>query len=66
LFNYEVVFVYRYEERGEAFFGVNTELMDYELASIDEIDRGSKWGNFIIVQEGMYVWNEEEMDYFRP
>ena len=64
-FQYGVVFIYRYNETDGALFGVNIELPQYDLASIDEIEYGTRWGNFIIVEEGFYVWNQKHMDYIR-
>lgn len=61
-----LVYVYKYENEGEL-FGVEKEMTeyDYELASIKELDREEPWGDFVMVEEGRFKWDNQKKDYMR-
>lgn len=63
----DLVFVYRYDNDSGDLFGVMEEMVgyDYELASIDELDREEEWAKFVIVKEGAYRWDVAKKDYVK-
>jgi hypothetical protein len=61
----DLVFIYKYED-GDL-FAVLEEMVgyEYELASISELDRISKWATYVIVREGAFKWDFKEKNYVK-
>lgn len=62
----DLIYVYK-NKKGNGIFGVlkEKENDEFELASINDLDRENAWGKFVIVQEGAFMWNKILKNYVK-